>query len=77
MDDISAIRQKIDKVDAEILTLLQEREGLVVEIGSKKNRKNLPIEDQKREEEILKKAPSSFTSEIYKKILNESKKLQR
>lgn len=82
---LKEIREKIDTIDKEILFLLQERFLLVKKAKAAKAKLGLPIRDYKREKEILvelkKKSrelgfSSKFISEIYKKIIRESKRLQ-
>lgn len=71
-------RKCIDDIDDQIISLLKKRMALSAEIGRKKKRENLPIEDHKRELEILSKiTPSELycdnLEQIYYKILEESK----
>lgn len=50
---IESLRQKIDKIDLEILKLLQQRAKIVIEIGKIKYQQNLPIYSAQREREII------------------------
>ena len=51
--DISELRKKIDKVDNQLLQLFLERMELSEDIAAYKNERQLPIENKKREREIL------------------------
>lgn len=77
LDDI---RRKIDKIDRELLVLLQERMGLAIQ--SKKFKST--ITDAKREEVVLARAERmnlalvehSFARQLLSTIIEESKRLQ-
>jgi prephenate dehydratase/chorismate mutase len=74
------VRRKIDKVDRELLVLLQERMGLA--LRSKKFKQS--ISDPDREEDVLQRAERlnldliqrSFARQLLKTIIEESKRLQ-
>jgi prephenate dehydratase/chorismate mutase len=77
---LEEIRKKINKVDRELLVLLQERMGLA--LRSKKFKKTLS--DQQHENDILESAErlnldlieSTFTRRLLKTIIEETKRLQ-
>lgn len=52
---LDAARQRIDKVDAEIVKLLNQRASIVLEIGSIKQKMQLPAAAPGREEQVLKR----------------------
>jgi prephenate dehydratase len=74
------IRRKIDKIDRELLVLLQERMGLAIQ--SKKFKSD--VADPKREEVVLARAErmnlalleQSFARQLLRTIIEESKRLQ-
>lgn len=78
---LEKIRRKIDKIDRELLVLLQERMGLA--LRSKKFKKE--ISDPEREEALLNRVERlnldlverSFTRQLLKAIIDESKRLQQ
>ncbi len=74
MDNLKKLRNEIDKIDEKILELLDRRMAIASEIGRIKRNLGIPIEDIKREEEILNKA--GIYREIFKKILEHSKRIQ-
>jgi prephenate dehydratase/chorismate mutase len=75
------IRRKIDKIDRELLVLLQERMGLA--LRTKKFKEG--VTDSTREEELLARVDRlnldlverHFTHQLLKTIINESKRLQQ
>jgi chorismate mutase/prephenate dehydratase len=76
---LSASRQRIDSVDAQIVTLLNERAQVVREVGLIKKKYHAPASAPGREEQVLQRAagqarapltPSAVQS-IYKVILHE------
>jgi prephenate dehydratase len=78
---LDEIRRKIDKIDRELLVLLQERMGLAIQ--SKKFKST--VADPKREEVVLARAERmnlalverSFARQLLGTIINESKRLQK
>ncbi len=84
-DKIQKIRSQIDRIDKVIITALAERMSLMPEIGLYKKEHNIPIFQEKREQEImarLKKISKeldleeSFVEEIFLSIFNEAKRIQ-
>ena len=60
---IEVLREKIDRIDRELLGLFQERMDVVGEIGAYKRAEGLPILDRKREREKLEEIGGMVTSE--------------
>lgn len=77
MADINKIRAKIDAIDQKIGELLEEREKEITNLRRIKNEQNLPVRDQNREKEIIGKFKNPYQKAIFKKILAESRKIQR
>jgi chorismate mutase len=77
MDQLTNLRKKIDKIDNDLSKLLEERENLVKAVKKEKRKNDIKILDQKREEEIIEKQNSTFKKNIFKKILEESRKIQK
>src|SRR3990172_665358 len=50
---IPRLRRKIDEVDSKILSLLNERADLVIEVGGEKAKANMDLHVPQREEEIF------------------------
>lgn len=77
---INKYRKRIDEIDEKINALLEERFSISKAIGLHKFKKQLPIQDLKREEEILSKIDGAFQNEkraIYQLIFEKSRNLQK
>ena len=83
---LSELREQIDSLDAEILSLLSKRFELVKKIGQRKKAEKKEIFDPKREKDLLKnlsqkaqikKISSQFIEELFKLILKQSRLLQK
>ena len=61
---IKEYREKIDEIDDILLEKFQERMKVVKEIGEYKKEKGLPVTDEKREEELLKRIAEKATPEL-------------
>lgn len=70
-------RKEIDLTDEIIGQALLKRAGIIKKIAKYKKKHGLNTQDLKREENILKKFKAPFQKAIFKKILEESKKVQR
>jgi chorismate mutase len=79
------LRSQIDGIDKKILTLLSKRTKLAVKLGKFKKKEGLPVQDKKRELEMLKKLEKQakkgglnvkFINKIYKDIFKESRRVQ-
>lgn len=78
-------RKKIDSVDEKIFDLLLERYLIVEDIGKYKKNNKLHILDSKRENKIYEKIEDfylldqhrKYLKNIYKTVMNESKRIQK
>ena len=77
------LRNKLNKIDDEIVKLYLERMGIVAEIGKEKERERLPVLCGKREKEILDRivgvAPSElkqYVTMLYQTVFETSKAYQ-
>ncbi|MFA5948105.1 MAG: chorismate mutase [Candidatus Gracilibacteria bacterium] len=77
MDKIHILRAQIDKIDEKINKLLEKRKEKSLKIGQIKIKTNVKITDKTREKAILDKLVDSYSKNIFKKIISESKKLQK
>ncbi len=75
MEKLYELRKRIDEIDEQIIELLEERLRIAKEIGEIKRELNLPIRDEKREEEVLKRV-GKF-KEIFEKIVEVCRDVQR
>jgi chorismate mutase len=53
--NMSVLREEMNRINAQMLHLLNERARVAIEIGEIKKRQNRPIVDEKREREIIAK----------------------
>ncbi|MFX0032320.1 MAG: chorismate mutase [Candidatus Hodarchaeota archaeon] len=81
-EKLEQIRKEIDKIDDNIVDLLNNRGELVLKIGKIKKEHNLKTKQSNREIEIMKRIQSRSTfykksiSAIWKKIIKASRKIQ-
>jgi len=83
--EIEILRQKIDNIEDNLISLLNERATYALEIGKIKRSQGLPISDAKREGIILNrvaqknKGPVSdeFMKDIFRKIIEETTKMEK
>ena len=75
VDEIGKLRAKIDEIDAEIIRLLEERTRVARQIGLAKVHRGLPIRDESRETEVLKRAGKY--RRVFEAILEVSRDVQR
>ena len=80
--NLDDIRKEIDVIDKEILSLFIKRMECAEKIALIKEKENLPIVNEAREEEILKNMAANAhdfkeeTRELFSKIMDISKKVQ-
>lgn len=82
LDDV---REAIDQVDLDILSLLNRRAGLSIEVGRRKAGSDEPVFKPFREKEVLEKLsklnpgpmPDEHLRAIYREIMSSSRRLQR
>ena len=71
MNKLDEIRDKIDKIDDDLIKGLVERFSLVTEVVNYKMENNMEIEDSNREEKILKKIEEQIDDELLIQRINE------
>jgi chorismate mutase len=82
--DLSDWRSEIDRIDEQVLDLLNRRAEIVREIGRVKAEKGLPVADEERERQILSRINSKANSAlsaraaacIFQCIIEESRRIQ-
>ena len=70
--DLDIIRQEIDKIDDQIVQLLEERMHLVEDVVAYKKATGKPILDTKREEVIFEKVKSRVSNKKYEEAIVET-----
>ena len=83
--DLDQLRLRLDAIDAQVLALLSERAGAVLDIGDYKRKHRLPIHVPEREKQrgrtaAGKTTPDRYTrtplSAFYRTIIEEMRKLE-
>jgi len=83
---IAKFRKEIEQINSKILRLLAKRNNISKKIGEYKKKNKMKIIDRKKEKEIFIKIKSQskqlglngkFTKDIFKRIIKESKSLQK
>ncbi len=83
--DLNKLREKIDRLDEEIIRLIRDRMGVVKEIAEVKKKNGLAIIDPEREEELYRNLRSearklgineSDTEVVFREIVSMSRRIQ-
>ena len=83
--ELETLRAAIDAVDAEILSLVAKRIGLVLQIADYKRDRALPVYDPARERSVIDRliglAPSSLDAQlvrrVFERIIDESRRIEQ
>lgn len=84
--ELNEIRQHLDRLDNTILALLAERLSYSEKVAEQKQTQQLPIYQPEREQEIIDQKKDiakkhslnpEFAKDIFKKIIDESSRIQR
>lgn len=83
--EIEECRKRIDKIDQDLLRLLNERAKLVIKLGGIKKNLNLPIRDRDREKHLIARLKQencgpldeSAVTKIFQLIIHESRWAER
>ena len=81
---IEDCRDEIDRIDGELLRLLNRRALLALEIGEMKARAGLPLKDEGREREVLSRSSvanagplaDGSVARIFRRIIRESRRAE-
>ena len=82
MRDLSEIRTEIDEIDSQLIALFKRRMDCAKEVGYYKKEKNIPVLNQKREDEILAEVQEkggeygSYARLLFSNIMELSRALQ-
>lgn len=69
--ELKQARLEINKLDKEIVRLLEKRFDLVREIGNYKRKHNLPIYDEDRERQVIESCLTFLENEEYSKFIDD------
>ncbi|HBV67053.1 MAG TPA: chorismate mutase [Clostridiales bacterium] len=83
--DLNNARIEINRIDREIVLLLEKRFDFVAKIGKFKKENNLPVYDPEREKIVISncisylnnKEYSKAIKDVYRQIMDSSKELER
>ena len=83
--ELLRLRDHIDDVDRRLIDLLNERTGIVKEIGAVKRTYSLPVYEPKREDKVYSNIaehnkgplPHDSAKRIFERIMDEMRTLQR
>ena len=70
--ELKQARLEINKLDKEIVRLLEKRFDLVREIGNYKRKHNLPIYDEDRERQVIESCLTFLENEEYSKFIDDT-----
>jgi chorismate mutase len=81
---IKDCREEIDRIDGELLRLLNRRALLALEVGELKARAGLPLKDEGREREVLSRSSvanagplgDGSVARIFRRIIRESRRVE-
>lgn len=85
MADIDALRKRIDELDQQLVTLLNERAGCALQIGHIKEGMGQPIYQPAREAEVLANVRAAnhgplddgAVTRLFERIIDEARRLER
>jgi len=83
-DSLEKSRCRISRIDRRLTRLLYSRYRLVLEVGLLKRKQGIPVKDEEREKEILKRLSSikrdggfkNFLEEVYTAIFRASRRVE-
>ncbi|MDD2446136.1 MAG: chorismate mutase [Tissierellia bacterium] len=69
MEDLNYFRDRLDKIDEQLICLFEERMEISIKIGQYKEKNNLPIFDEKREKLVIEKGKSRLNNKTLEELL--------
>ena len=83
-DNLPSLRERIDRLDLQLLRLLNQRAVLALRVGQLKRQQGRPVFDRRREAEVLRRLtranPGPFSSTsvaaLFRDILRHSRQLE-
>ena len=85
MEDLARCRELIDRIDVQLLELLNERTAIVEEIGWIKQELRMAVYEPKREEQVFQNVlghnrgpmPGDAVKRIFERIIDEMRTIQK
>ncbi len=75
MSNLDTYRAQIDDIDRQLVALIEKRMGISKKVGEYKKANNLPVLDEKRETEVIKKRMEMLNNKEYKEDITKLFKL--
>lgn len=84
-EKLAECRRNIDRIDVQVLALLNERARVVEIIGAVKREQTLPVYEPKREEQVYRNVldnnhgplPADAVRRVFERIIDEMRNLQK
>ena len=84
-EDLGPLRQQIDKLDHELVKILNQRSHVANKIGHVKQQLGLPVYDPAREKEVLENViqanpgplPPDAIQRLFERVIDETRSLER
>ncbi|HYP05741.1 MAG TPA: chorismate mutase [Bryobacteraceae bacterium] len=84
-EKLAECRRNIDRIDLQVLALLNERARVVEIIGSVKRQQTMPVYEPKREEQVYRNVldhnhgplPADAVRRIFERVIDEMRNLQK
>jgi chorismate mutase len=84
-EKLAECRRNIDRIDAQVLALLNERARVVEIIGAVKREHTMPVYEPKREDEVYRNVldhnhgplPADAVRRIFERVIDEMRTLQK
>jgi chorismate mutase len=84
-DKLAECRRNIDRIDLQVLALLNERARVVEIIGNVKREQTMPVYEPKREEQVYRNVldnnhgplPGDAVRRIFERVIDEMRNLQK
>jgi len=85
LEKLAECRRNIDRIDVQVLALLNERARVVEIIGSVKREQTMPVYEPKREDEVYRNVldnnhgplPTDAVRRIFERVIDEMRNLQK
>ena len=75
--ELKIYRKQLDKIDSQVIKLLEKREKISKKIGQYKKKNKIKVQNKSREKQILKKLNKNYLKHIFKIIMRNSREIQR
>jgi len=75
--ELKIYRKQLDKIDSQVIKLLEKREKISKKIGQYKKKNKIKVQNKSREKQILKKLNKNYLKHIFKIIIRNSREIQK